>query len=124
MSNFDSILSKLVFLLVVIFCSAYGLEYYCGWRAVKTLTIDSSRLKGERIESLFERTPILPDRFVFCSRWPKTITIEYDAGRWGMLRFPKVDIIVVGDVIEDCWRLQGLKKVRNFTHALDNGSLP
>lgn len=100
MNNFDLILSRLVFLLFVIFCSAYGVEYYCGWRAVKKITIDSSRLKGDRIESLFECTPILPDRIAFCSRWPKTITLEYDAGRWGMQRYPKVDIIVVGDVID------------------------
>ena len=104
MNNFDLILSRLVFLLFVIFCSAYSVEYYCGWRAVKKITIDSSRLKGDRIESLFERTPILPDRVVFCSRWPQTITIEYDAGRWGMQRYPKVAITIVGDLIDDYYK--------------------
>ena len=101
MNDLDSILSRLLVSLIVIFCFVYGLDFYCGWRAVRRTTVDASLLKGQRVESLFERTPILPDRVLFCSRWPEKIMLEYDAGRWGMLKYPKTNIVIGGDIIED-----------------------
>ena len=102
MKNIDLILSRFVFVLIVIYCAAYGIEYYCGWRAVKKITCDNAQLKGARMESLFERTPILPDRVVFYSRLPEMMLLEYGAGRWGLLKYPKASVIVVGDVVDAC----------------------
>lgn len=106
MIRFDLMLSKLTIVCLAILAIVFGLKLFFEWSAVRMLTSANDSMKGRKSDVLFERAPILPDRIIFDSTIPDTIVFEYVDGQCGWLKYPRVNIIVRGGVIEDAFGVQ------------------
>lgn len=106
MIRFDQMLSRLTIACLVVWVIVFGFKLFCEWTAIRRLTLANESLKGKKSNELFERVPILPDRITFSYAIPDTIVFEYLGGQCGLLKYPRVNIIVRGGVIEDAFGVQ------------------
>ena len=106
MTRFDQVLTKLTIVCFAIWVVIVGYKLICDWSAIRMLTFADESLKGKKSDVLFERVPILPDRIIFDSAIPNTVVYEYLDGQYGLLRYPKVNIVVTDGVIEEAFRVE------------------
>lgn len=98
----DKMLTRLLLALSVFLVLVYAVDEIKTYRTISGLAKDDGRaFLGRRLESLFSRTPILPDRFVFRSDSPKEISMEYDAVRAGFKNFPGVRVVCLDGIVVD-----------------------
>ena len=101
----DKMLTRLLLALSVFLALVYAVDEIKTYRTISNLAKDDGRaFLGRRLESLFSRTPILPDRFVFRSDSPKEISMEYDAVRAGFKNFPGVRVVCLDGIVVDAMR--------------------
>ena len=101
----DKMLTRLLLALSVFLALIYAIDEIMIYRTISGLTKDDGRaFLGRRLERLFSRTPILPDRFVFHSNAPKEMSVEYDAVRAGFTDFPGVRVVCFDGIVVDAMR--------------------